>query len=192
MAKKRGRPKKTNEEKMMDMMESVVTEVKSIADRVKDLEEKPPIVSVKTGELPSDIQPGLTFPGNPMPPSTTTSSAPTPAPILNTVPVDFVKAKNEILGEDFEIKVVAVSNLPSFWLHVIVPKDKSSLKENELQVPDEYMDLPIEERIKYKQDRRSKMISNAAGLNGVKDWMTLIRKNLMKTHEAEGRPFAFN
>ena len=91
----------------------------------------------------------------------------TPAPAdnhpisLNGVPKDLEEVAREILGEKFQFVCESMSDRPSFRFTVIVPLEYSTLKG---QV----------------EDRRSRVIDNALGVNGVRDWCLLVKQNVIK------------
>lgn len=79
---------------------------------------------------------------------------------LTQVPVDLLKAAKEILGEKFSFECDALKDRPAFMFTVIVPK--------------EYSNSDVE-------DKRSRVIDNALGANGVREWCSLVKANVIKT-----------
>lgn len=79
---------------------------------------------------------------------------------LTQVPVDLLKAAKDILGEKFTFECDALKDRPAFMFTVIVPK--------------EYSTSDVE-------DKRSRVIDNALGANGVREWCTLVKANVIKT-----------
>ena len=79
---------------------------------------------------------------------------------LTQVPVDLLKAAKDILGEKFSFECDALKDRPAFMFTVIVPK--------------EYSNSDVE-------DKRSRVIDNALGANGVREWCSLIKANVIKT-----------
>lgn len=79
---------------------------------------------------------------------------------LTSVPVDLLKAAKDILGEKFAFECDALKDRPAFMFTVIVPKEYSS------------SDV---------EDKRSRVIDNALGANGVREWCALVKANVIKT-----------
>ena len=79
---------------------------------------------------------------------------------LTQVPVDLLKAAKDILGEKFAFECDALKDRPAFMFTVIVPK--------------EYSTSDVE-------DKRSRVIDNALGANGVREWCALVKQNVIKT-----------
>ena len=88
------------------------------------------------------------------------------------IPPKFRKIVDDILSPDFGIQVVDFTDRTDFQLNVIVP--------------DKYSSVAKEDKDRGMKDVRSRMIPRALGENGVKDWCTLIRRNLNKFYTKEG------
>ena len=78
---------------------------------------------------------------------------------FQTIPVNIRKEVDEILGKSFDIKIVPNATLPNFAFSIIVP--------------DKYKDITVQ------KDVRTKIVSNAEGLNGIRDWCNKVKNNLM-------------
>ncbi len=85
---------------------------------------------------------------------------------------------DEMLSEDFGIKVTDFEDRTEFQLDIIVPEKYSS--------------IPKQERVKNDPDIRTKIIPRALGENGVREWCKLIRMNLNKyfTQQGVASPFS--
>lgn len=83
--------------------------------------------------------------------------APKPSQDLNQVPQGFVDVVHNMLNQDFGIEVEHAFDMPGFWFKIIVPKKYSTASE-------EYFKL-------YGRDIRPKLIQNADGLDGAKQWV---------------------
>ncbi len=81
----------------------------------------------------------------------------------------WTKAVHEILGKDFECEATYPTS-GGVLFKVIVPLDKSNASESYLE--------------DNKRDVRTKDIGNT-GLEGVKKWCSLIKKNLARTQKEE-------
>lgn len=90
----------------------------------------------------------------------------------NYVPPAFKKAVNEILSSEFSCRVQDFDDRTDFLFEIVVPEKYSSVSK--------------EDRAKGVEDIRSKMISRALGINGVREWCQLVRKNLNKFYSSQG------
>lgn len=88
------------------------------------------------------------------------------------IPPKFRKIVDDILSPEFGLQIVDFTDRTDFQLNIIVPEKYSSVAK--------------EDREKGVKDIRSRMIPRALGENGVKDWCTLIRRNLNKFYTKEG------
>lgn len=77
------------------------------------------------------------------------------------VPADIRATATAILGPDFDYEVVSLTDQPAFNFTIIVPSKYSELKGKEI-------------------DRRSRVIQNNLGLNGVRDWSEKVKGNIIK------------
>lgn len=80
---------------------------------------------------------------------------------LKQVPKEIENTANEILGAGFAYEVDPLPDAPAFAFTVIVPPSMSELPAH----------IP---------DRRTKVIPNVLGLNGVTEWCKLIRGSVLK------------
>ena len=94
------------------------------------------------------------------------------------IPPKFRKIVDDTLSPDFGIQVLDFINRTDFQLNIIVP--------------DKYSSVAKEDKDRGLKDVRSRMIPRALGENGVKDWCTLIRRNLNKFYTKEGVQSPFN
>lgn len=81
----------------------------------------------------------------------------------NPVPSDYSAAVREGLNSQFNVEIEYSSNTPFFGFSILVPKTYSN-------APKPHWDM-------YKEDRRTRMISNAEGLQGVKLWVERVYNN---------------
>lgn len=88
------------------------------------------------------------------------------------IPAKFRKIVDDILSPEFGIKIDNFDDRTDFQVNIIVPSKYSSLAKEEKEAG--------------VQDIRSRMIPRALGENGVRDWCTMIRKNLAKYYQKEG------
>jgi hypothetical protein len=85
------------------------------------------------------------------------------------IPSEFRRVVDEILGEDFGLDVQTQPDVPRFSVAITVPNEYSNLTKQELELR--------------KKDVRSRMIPNSEGLQGVKVFAELVRKNLKSAFE---------
>lgn len=78
---------------------------------------------------------------------------------LTQVPVSLRKAAEEILGPKFSFECQACPDRPAFAFTVIVPQEYSKVEG---------------------QDRRTRIIDNALGANGVRDWCLKVKQNVIQ------------
>lgn len=126
-------------------------------------------------------------------------------PVDPETPPDILESVQNILGKDFGIEVKALRDMPGYDLTIIVPEKygliKSTITERELKRKSELenkMEGMSDETKEYKvlweelfsingkivqQDRRTKFISRAEGIDGVKNWALLVKKNVFKSHQ---------
>ena len=88
------------------------------------------------------------------------------------IPKDFRKAVDDILSTEFGIIIEDFPDRSDFLFSVIVP--------------DQYSSISPADRDKGIKDIRSRMIPRALGVNGVKEWCSLIRTNLNRFYTKEG------
>ena len=82
-------------------------------------------------------------------------------PFFNQVPANLEKAALEVLGNKFTFECVSHPDQPAFNFSVVVPPEYSTLKGEQV-------------------DRRTKVIPNVLGANGVRDWCQLVKQNVIK------------
>lgn len=82
------------------------------------------------------------------------------------IPRDYINLVKEMLGEDFGLKIDYFTDRPEFMLSIIVPKKFSSLDGNN-----------YDER---GGDVRSRVIKNAEGINGVREWVKMVHDNVTR------------
>lgn len=143
---------------IMEILQDIAKDVGELSSRVKILEAQKantvsPGVQV-TLEQPQAITTNA--------PSTTTMPEVTVgAPdMFQQVPPAIKQAATEILGQKFGFEVQSLPDRPAFVFTIIVPAEYSPYKGAEV-------------------DRRSKIIENALGLNGVRDWSLKVKENVL-------------
>jgi hypothetical protein len=84
-----------------------------------------------------------------------------PNPFAGVVPQALLDTAHKVLGKKFTFECVPCAEMPAFEFTVIVPPEYSELKGTMV-------------------DRRSKTIDNIQGANGVRDWCSLVKQNVVK------------
>lgn len=79
---------------------------------------------------------------------------------LSAVPANLSAAATAVLGKKFKFECTADMNTPYFSFTVIVPPEYSPVKNG--------------------VDKRTRVIANALGANGVTEWCTTVRSNIVK------------
>ena len=82
---------------------------------------------------------------------------------LLPVPTEYREIVNSTLNKKFGIEIAYPSDTASFEFSILVPKEYSNAG------------LPHWET--HKEDRRSRVIINALGVNGVREWATKVYEN---------------
>lgn len=88
------------------------------------------------------------------------------------MPPKFRKIVDEVLSPQFDARVVDFEDRTDFQFDVMVPEKYSSVSKSE--------------RDQGVKDIRTRIIPRAMGENGVREWCTLIRKNLARFYAQEG------
>jgi len=79
------------------------------------------------------------------------------------VPLEYRQLVDNTLNRSFEIEVLPRTDIPAFEFAILVPKKYSN-------APQTHWDM-------YQSDRRSKVISYAEGINGVREWCERVFSN---------------
>lgn len=87
------------------------------------------------------------------------------------IPLDYRSLVDTLLNRHFGIKIVSKRDLPAFEFIVIVPEKYSTVTEGYKAV--------------YKFDIRSKVITYAEGINGVRDWCEKVWKSFTPELQAQ-------
>lgn len=150
----------SQDDRIFDILNGVADELKSMRARIEGIEAKDRpealAISKETAKAPEVVI------------DTTTPDSPT----ISYVPVNVRKVVDEILGEDFKVEVYADSDLPQFNFSVIVPERFGTSTV--------MVDTKSGREAQSVEDRRSRVISNAEGVNGVREWCQKVRQNLLK------------
>lgn len=79
------------------------------------------------------------------------------------VPADYLAVVKEVLNDKFRVEIEYSSNTPNFGFSILVPQTYSN-------APKPHWDM-------FKEDRRTRVIENGKGLNGVKEWAERVYNN---------------
>jgi len=93
------------------------------------------------------------------------------------IPKNYRKIVDDLLSDEFGIKITDFDDRTDFQFAIIVPEKYSSVTP--------------EDKAKGVEDIRSRMIPRSLGENGVKEWCKLIRQNLNKHYSEEGMQSPF-
>lgn len=106
-----------------------------------------------------DTRPTVATPATPLP-----APVPTQAPLSGVpVPLEFVETVNTVLNRKFGIDIKYMADSASFEFSVLVPQIYSNASKSHWDT--------------YHEDRRSRVIENALGVNGVRDWCAKVYDN---------------
>ncbi len=83
------------------------------------------------------------------------------------IPYEYQELKNTLLNKHFEIDIEYIPDQVAMSFSILVPKKYSNAGEMHWGT--------------YKEDRRSKVIPNALGANGVRQWMEQVYNNFNET-----------
>lgn len=89
------------------------------------------------------------------------------------VPLEYRQIINEVLNDKFGIKIEPLADRPQFNLIIIVPEEYSTMRPEEKEM--------------YKQDLRSKILSYADGVNGIRQYAELVFSSFNPTIQAKIR-----
>lgn len=79
------------------------------------------------------------------------------------IPYEYQELVNTLLNKEFQIEINYLPDSNSFEFALLVPRKYSNAGESHWNT--------------YKEDRRSKVLSNAYGANGVRDWCLQVYNN---------------
>lgn len=97
-------------------------------------------------------------------------TVPEPKPTVNEeqaghpIPLEYQELVNTLLNKKFKVHVDYKPDQVAFEFAILVPKEYSNAGENHWNT--------------YGEDRRSKVIQNAYGANGVREWVLQVYDNL--------------
>lgn len=80
------------------------------------------------------------------------------------IPYEYREVVESVLNKEFRLEITPLSDKPAFQLSILVPKKYSNISPNQYDLMHE--------------DRRSRVISFADGINGVRDWAQKVYDNL--------------
>lgn len=87
------------------------------------------------------------------------------------VPLEYREIINSVLNKDFGLKIDPLSDSPAFTMTIVVP--------------DKYSNMPTDQKAIMKVDLRSKTITYAEGVNGVKMWAEQVFNNFNAETKAQ-------
>jgi len=159
---------------IMDVQGQILGEMNNINQRVMSLEDirvKSPTsrpsstVIHNDGEVKAEVMETSGIKGSPV------SSGFEPGePKEYPVPDDYIKAKNNVLGKDFGIRMMNEADRPSFELQIIVPQSKSNMTDLQKDLSAKVDDEPV--------DIRTMAFNHGSGASSIQSWLMLIRQNL--------------
>jgi hypothetical protein len=103
---------------------------------------------------------------------TTNASVSETDQFLSAVPANLLKVAKSVLGEKFSYKCEAVADTPHFAFTVIVPPEYSPVAGRPVDSAKPNGPKQV--------DERTRVIPNSLGANGVREWCTLVRNNVVK------------
>lgn len=92
---------------------------------------------------------------------TATASAPTESQF--PIPFEYTEIVNTVLNNKFKVDIKYQPDNAAFEFHILVPEEYSNAGKPHWDT--------------YHEDRRSKVILNAYGANGVREWVTKVYEN---------------
>ena len=109
-----------------------------------------------------DIKAHTIMPNTMLPTGTSAMSEAEPVKeASSSVPANILAMARKVLGDKFDFRVEASLDLPQFTFTVIVPPEYSPLAGKQV-------------------DERTRIISNAENVNGVKTWCEKVKQNVIK------------
>lgn len=79
------------------------------------------------------------------------------------VPQEYRLMVETILNKKFDVEIDYIGDIASFQLAILVPRQYSNAAQPHWDT--------------FKEDRRAKVIANALGMNGVREWATKVYEN---------------
>ena len=155
--KRTAKVKDDRTDELIGAMTEVVETVKELSGRVSDIE------NTRGAVDPQEAAPAIDQPIGRV--DSETPTEPTKEPD-NTCPVpsEYRVLVDDILNKSFGIEVVASPSVPTFEFTVIVPE--------------EYSNVPKDEKEQVQVDRRTKIVTYAEGVAKVEEWVRKIYSNL--------------
>ena len=87
------------------------------------------------------------------------------------IPAEYVEVVHTVLNKNFGINIEYASDAPQFTFDILVPEKYSNAGKPHWET--------------YKEDRRSKVILNALGITGVREWAQKVYDNLTPEVKAQ-------
>lgn len=141
-----------------DVLNSILEELRLLNENFTKFTEARPVLVSPVGSTISSVPFTVQNVDIPPPTSQVTMSGGFP------IPVEYREIVNDLLNKKFEIEIKYLADSASFEFGILVPKEYSNSSESHWQT--------------YKEDRRSKVIQNAYGANGVREWVLHVYDNL--------------
>lgn len=109
------------------------------------------------------------------PKTTEPASAPPPPASIKMehgfpIPYEYQELVKTMLNKEFAVDIKYLPDAASFEFSILVPKKYSNAPENHW--------------LTYNEDRRTKVIQNAYGANGVREWVLQIYENFPQTTQS--------
>lgn len=99
----------------------------------------------------------------PTPTPVAVEEAPKVFPPVTPIPLEFREIVEHTLNKQFNVEVTYMHDAAAFEFSILVPEKYSNAGKPHWQT--------------YKEDRRSKVILNALGSNGVREWASKVYEN---------------
>ena len=144
---------KPKKEKVPATLDDVVATLNKLTDAIEKLVQ-PVIIGSTVGTVTQSSGPVQALP---------TAEEPRREDPKFPVPYEFNELKDTLLNKTFGIEIDYLPDQAAMNFSILVPKKYSNAGENHW--------------ITYKEDRRSKVISNALGANGVRQWCEQVYNN---------------
>ena len=159
---------------IMDVQGQILGEMNNINQRVMSLEDmrvKSPAsrpsstVIHDDGEVKAEIMETSGIKGSPV-----ASGFEPGEPKEYPVPEDYMKAKDNVLGKEFGMRMMNEADRTSFELQVIVPQDKSNMTDLQKDLSAKVKGEPV--------DIRTMAFNLGSQTSSIQSWLMLIRQNL--------------
>ncbi len=89
------------------------------------------------------------------------------------IPPDYIKVRNQILGEDFTMSLARTTDKPAMYIEIVVPQEYSNMLPSNPPRP----------------DKRGRIVTDSEGINGVTHFFQDVAKNL-QNQQVGARPIS--